>query len=173
VGRAMRWVSLASRDMDVEVAGEASGSDAINFYAGAANTARTIRPLIGQPRFSVGHEWNDLAQYFQQHLDVEVLPVECGTIESTDLDDYSPDIVVPMMSPIPAAAIEHGGFGHIQQFGVGTEAIDVSAATRVGVWVASMRGLSALSVVEHMPPFCWRPTGRPRGGGGVGDRFCR
>jgi phosphoglycerate dehydrogenase-like enzyme len=84
-----------------------------------------------------------------RHLDVEMVPVEAGAIESAVLDGLRPDIVVPMMSPVTAAAIEYGEFGLIQQFGVGTEAIDVSAATGAGVWVANMPGLNAVSVAEH------------------------
>jgi lactate dehydrogenase-like 2-hydroxyacid dehydrogenase len=84
-----------------------------------------------------------------RHLDVEMVPVEAGAIESAVLDGLRPDIVVPMMSPVTAAAIEYGEFGLIQQFGVGTEAIDVSAATHAGVWVANMPGLNAVSVAEH------------------------
>jgi phosphoglycerate dehydrogenase-like enzyme len=109
----------------------------------------TMRLLIGQPRFSVDHEWTDLSRHLPQHLEVEVLPVEAGGIESRILSAIRPDIVVPIMSPISAAAIEGGEFGLIQQFGAGTEGIDVSAATHAGVWVANMPGLNAVPVAEH------------------------
>jgi phosphoglycerate dehydrogenase-like enzyme len=109
----------------------------------------TTRLLIGQPRFSVDHEWIDLPKHFPHHLKVEMLAVETGVIESAILESFRPDIVVPIMSPITAAAIECGGFGLIQQFGVGTEAIDLLAATRAGVWVANMPGLNAVPVAEH------------------------
>ena len=51
----------------------------------------TTRLLIGQPRFSVDHEWIDLPEHFLQHLDVEVLPVEACAIESTILDGFRPE----------------------------------------------------------------------------------
>jgi phosphoglycerate dehydrogenase-like enzyme len=108
----------------------------------------TMRLLIGQPRFSVDHEWTDLSKHLPQHLEVEVLPVEAGGIESRILSAIRPDIVVPVMSPISAAAIEGGEFG-LSNNSVRAEGIDVSAATHAGVWVANMPGLNAVPVAEH------------------------
>ena len=46
------------------------------------------------------------------------------------------DVVIAPGTPLDAATIEAGGFGLIQQSGVGLDKIDVDAATRAGVWVS-------------------------------------
>jgi phosphoglycerate dehydrogenase-like enzyme len=58
-------------------------------------------------------------------------------------------VVVPTTSPVTAPMIETGSFGLIQQFGAGTDAIDLDAAARCGVQVANMPGLNAVPVAEH------------------------
>ena len=58
-------------------------------------------------------------------------------------------MVVPLWSPLPGRAIRAGGFGLIQQFGVGVDNIDLDAAAGEGVWVANMPGLNAVPVAEH------------------------
>jgi phosphoglycerate dehydrogenase-like enzyme len=62
------------------------------------------------------------------------------------------DALVPYGAQIDAAIIGAGGFGLIQQFGVGLEAVDVEAATSAGVWVARVPSAltgNADSVAEH------------------------
>jgi phosphoglycerate dehydrogenase-like enzyme len=61
-------------------------------------------------------------------------------------------VIVPYVARIDAALIDAGGFGLVQQFGVGLETVDVDAATRAGVWVARVPsgGIgNAESVAEH------------------------
>ena len=41
-------------------------------------------------------------------------------------------VIGPTTSPVTASMIEHGSIGLIQQFGAGTDAIDVGAAARPG-----------------------------------------
>jgi phosphoglycerate dehydrogenase-like enzyme len=73
-----------------------------------------------------------------------------GRLEARLVDGGPPvDVVVPMWSPLRGRAIRTGGFGLIQQFGVGVENIDVDAAVGEGVWVANMPGLNAVPVAEH------------------------
>src|SRR4051812_1136679 len=98
----------------------------------------TMRVLIGQPRFSADQGWQDLLPHFPPHLDVVVEAVDSGGLESGILDGLRPDVVVPFMSAVTETAIRLGGFGLVQQFGAGTDTIDISAATRAGVWVANM-----------------------------------
>lgn len=62
------------------------------------------------------------------------------------------NVLVPTMTRIPAALLEQGQFGLVQQFGVGLEGVDVEAATRLGVWVARIPSVgtgNAESVAEH------------------------
>lgn len=62
------------------------------------------------------------------------------------------DAIVPYGATIDARTIAAGGFGLIQQFGVGLETVDVDAATTAGVWVArvpSAQTGNAESVAEH------------------------
>jgi phosphoglycerate dehydrogenase-like enzyme len=50
------------------------------------------------------------------------------------------DVVVPWHSPVGATEMDAGSFGLIQQFGVGLERVDVTAATDRGIWVARLPG---------------------------------
>jgi phosphoglycerate dehydrogenase-like enzyme len=62
------------------------------------------------------------------------------------------DVLVPYMMKVDKTIIRAGGFGLVQQFGVGLETVDVAAATDAGVWVAripSGRTGNAISVAEH------------------------
>jgi phosphoglycerate dehydrogenase-like enzyme len=64
----------------------------------------------------------------------------------------SVDALVPYGARIDSAVIADGGFGLIQQFGVGLETIDIDAATGAGVWVARVPSATtgnADSVAEH------------------------
>ena len=47
-------------------------------------------------------------------------------------------VVVPIWSPVTAEMIEHGSFGLIQQFGAGTAAIALAAAS-VALWITETR----------------------------------
>lgn len=62
------------------------------------------------------------------------------------------DVVVPYGALISDEIIAGGSFGLVQQFGVGLETVDVSAATAAGVWVARVPSAgtgNAESVAEH------------------------
>jgi phosphoglycerate dehydrogenase-like enzyme len=62
------------------------------------------------------------------------------------------DVVVPLVSRVDEAFIRKGTFGFIQQYGVGLETVDISAATNNGVMVAripSEESGNAASVAEH------------------------
>lgn len=62
------------------------------------------------------------------------------------------DVVVPTVNRVDESLIKKGRFGFIQQFGVGLEGVDITAATRNGVWVAripSEESGNAASVAEH------------------------
>jgi phosphoglycerate dehydrogenase-like enzyme len=50
------------------------------------------------------------------------------------------DVVCPVGARLDSAAMEAGGFGLVQQFGVGLDRVDVAAATRLGIWVARVPG---------------------------------
>jgi phosphoglycerate dehydrogenase-like enzyme len=108
-----------------------------------------VHLLFGQPRFSSDRRWEDLEPYLPQAADVRLHAVSAGALDRALSEGVPADIVVPVMSPVSATAIEDGSFGLIQQFGVGTEGIDLDAATSSGVWVANMPGLNAVPVAEH------------------------
>jgi phosphoglycerate dehydrogenase-like enzyme len=85
------------------------------------------------------------------HLLPEYAITACASDQvSEHLDGV--DIVIPYMAAIDERIIRAGGFGLVQQFGVGLETVDIPAATRAGVWVArvpSARTGNAESVAEH------------------------
>ncbi len=61
------------------------------------------------------------------------------------------DVLIPIMTAIPAAAFAGTPVKLVQQYGVGLEGVDVEAATRAGVWVANVPSLgtgNAESVAE-------------------------
>ena len=111
-----------------------------------------LRVLVGKERFSETHAWSEMPQHWPAGLAdravVEV--VGQGRLEARLVDGGPPvDVVVPMWSPLSGRAIRAGGFGLIQQFGVGVDNIDLDAAAGEGVWVANMPGLNAVPVAEH------------------------
>lgn len=111
-----------------------------------------LRVLVGNERFSENHAWSELPQHWPSGLAgrsvIEV--VGQGQLEARLVDGGPPvDVVVPMWSPLPGRAIQAGGFGLVQQFGVGVDNIDLEAAAHEGVWVANMPGLNAVPVAEH------------------------
>ncbi|WP_292370713.1 2-hydroxyacid dehydrogenase [Methanoregula sp. UBA64] len=62
------------------------------------------------------------------------------------------DIVVPTVNRVDETLMQEGHFGLIQQFGVGLEGVDITAATKNGIWVArvpSEESGNAASVAEH------------------------
>lgn len=48
------------------------------------------------------------------------------------------DVVCPIMAPVGPDVLAAGSFGLVQQYGAGTERVDVPAATAHGVWVARL-----------------------------------
>jgi phosphoglycerate dehydrogenase-like enzyme len=113
---------------------------------------RQLRVLVGKERFSENHAWSEMPQHWPSYVaDRAVIEVVGqGRLEARLVDGGSPvDVVVPMWSPLPGRAIRAGGFGLVQQFGVGVDNIDLDAAAAEGVWVANMPGLNAVPVAEH------------------------
>jgi phosphoglycerate dehydrogenase-like enzyme len=108
--------------------------------------------LVGKERFSENDAWSEMPQHWPSCVaDRAVIEVVGqGRLEARLVDGGSPvDVVVPMWSPLPGRAIRAGGFGLVQQFGVGVDNIDLDAAADEGVWVANMPGLNAVPVAEH------------------------
>jgi phosphoglycerate dehydrogenase-like enzyme len=114
-----------------------------------------VTVVFGRPRFSVGHRWSDVPAAWTGDLSPLAGRV---VIEHTGHNQLGArlargrppvHVVVPITSPVTEQMFEHGSFGLIQQFGVGTDAIDLGAAARCGVQVASMPGLNAVPVAEH------------------------
>jgi phosphoglycerate dehydrogenase-like enzyme len=111
-----------------------------------------LRVLVGKERFSENHAWSEMPLYWPSRVaDRAVIEVVGqGRLEARLVDGGPPvDVVVPLWSPLPGRAIRAGGFGLIQQFGVGVDNIDLDAAAGEGVWVANMPGLNAVPVAEH------------------------
>jgi phosphoglycerate dehydrogenase-like enzyme len=125
----------------------------------AGMTAPRYRPhegpllvLVGKERFSENNAWSEMPLHWPSRVaDRAVIEVVGqGRLEARLVDGGPPvDVVVPMWSPLPGRAIRTGGFGLIQQFGVGVDNIDLDAAASEGVWVANMPGLNAVPVAEH------------------------
>jgi phosphoglycerate dehydrogenase-like enzyme len=111
-----------------------------------------LRVLVGKERFSENCAWSEMPQHWPSRVaDRAVIEVVGqGRLEARLVEGGPPvDVVVPMWSPLPGRAIRAGGFGLIQQFGVGVDNIDLAAAAHEGVWVANMPGLNAVPVAEH------------------------
>ncbi len=111
-----------------------------------------LRVLVGKERFSGNHAWSEMPLHWPSRVADRVVieVVGQGRLEARLVDAGPPvDVVVPMWSPLPGRAIRAGGFGLIQQFGVGVDNIDLDAAAGEGVWVANMPGLNAVPVAEH------------------------
>jgi phosphoglycerate dehydrogenase-like enzyme len=109
-----------------------------------------IRILFGQPHFSDRHPWQDVVAHFPEELArrVVVETVEVNGVEARLAQGPMVDVLVPLMSAVPATAFT-SGIGLIQQFGVGVERIDLRAAGESGVTVANMPGLNAPFVAER------------------------
>jgi len=108
--------------------------------------------LVGKERFSRNHAWSEMPLHWPSRVADRVVieVIGQGRLEARLVDAGPPvDVVVPMWSPLPGRAIRAGGFGLIQQFGVGVDNIDLDAAADEGVWVANMPGLNAVPVAEH------------------------
>lgn len=48
------------------------------------------------------------------------------------------DVVCPLLARVDAAMVNRGTFGLVQQFGVGLDTVDVTAASAAGAWVARL-----------------------------------
>jgi phosphoglycerate dehydrogenase-like enzyme len=111
-----------------------------------------IGVLVGTERFSEHHAWSEMPIHWPpcvaSRAVIEV--VGQGELESRLVGGGPPvDVVVPVWSVLPGAAIRCGSFGLVQQFGVGVDNIDLATAAAEGVWVANMPGLNAVPVAEH------------------------
>jgi phosphoglycerate dehydrogenase-like enzyme len=94
----------------------------------------TQKVLFGVPAFSAELSWADLAPELPG-WEISVCPrgEMAGHVDGVD-------VVCPWGSPMDAVTLKTGTFGLVQQFGVGLEKVDVTAATELGVWVARIPG---------------------------------
>ncbi len=51
---------------------------------------------------------------------------------------HNADVLIPTVSPIPAAAFDSTRVRIVQQYGAGLDSVDIPAATRAGVFVANV-----------------------------------
>lgn len=114
-----------------------------------------VTVVFGRPRFSADHQWSDVPAAWTgdlRSLTDRVIIEHTGhnQLGARLLRARPPvHVVVPVTSPVTAQTIARGSFGLIQQFGAGTDVIDLTAAARCGVQVANMPGLNAVPVAEH------------------------
>jgi phosphoglycerate dehydrogenase-like enzyme len=114
-----------------------------------------VTVVFGRPWFAPDLPWEGIPAMWGGHLrplagQVVIEHTGHNGLGSRLLDDPSPvHVVVPLTSPVTAPMIEQGSFGLIQQFGAGTDAIDLGAAARCGVLVGNMPGLNSVPVAEH------------------------
>jgi phosphoglycerate dehydrogenase-like enzyme len=114
-----------------------------------------ISVVFGRPAFSPEIPWESIpatwnGQFERLASRVVVEHTDNNALEERLLHGSPPvSVVVPITSPVTSAMIEHGSFGLIQQFGTGTDSVDIDAAAHFGVRVANMPGLNAVSVAEH------------------------
>jgi len=76
--------------------------------------------------------------------------VECDATQAIDVA-REVDVLIPIMTPIPAAAFAGSRVALVQQYGVGLEGVDIAAATAAGVFVANVPSVgtgNAESVAE-------------------------
>jgi D-3-phosphoglycerate dehydrogenase len=60
------------------------------------------------------------------------------------------EVLIPAMATITREIMEAAPkLKLIQQFGVGLEGVDIKAATELGIYVANVQGMNAISVAEH------------------------
>src|ERR1700722_19706802 len=103
--------------------------------------AGPLRVLVGKERFSENHAWSEMSLHWPSRVADRVVieVVGQGRLEARLVDAWPPvDVVVPMWSPVRGRAIRAGGFGLIQQFGVGVDNIDLDAAAGEGGWGANL-----------------------------------
>jgi hypothetical protein len=86
-----------------------------------------MRVLFAREWLNVGMPWSDLAPVLPG-WEIEA----CATGDLLARVDGA-DVVRPFGARVEREVIEVGGFGLIQQFGVGLDGIDLEAATEHGV----------------------------------------
>lgn len=67
--------------------------------------------------------------------DDEIL--SCAPTQVADVARQA-DVLIPTISPVPAAAFETTSVRMVQQYGAGLDSVDIPAATRAGVYVANV-----------------------------------
>lgn len=92
------------------------------------------RVLFGRERFTAELAWSDLGPLLPGWEIIASPPDRVAD----HLDGI--DAVCSFGAWIDAAVLEAGGFGIVQQFGVGLEKVDVARATELGVWVCRVPG---------------------------------
>lgn len=93
-----------------------------------------MRVVFGRERFTREFPWTGLAPLLPG-WEIQACPPG-ELIEHVN----GADVVCPFGAHVDARVLQAGGFGLIQQFGVGLERVDTAAATRLGVWVARVPG---------------------------------
>jgi phosphoglycerate dehydrogenase-like enzyme len=94
----------------------------------------SVRVLFGREMFNDGVPWTDLSPLLPGwDIRVSAAPDLLDNIEGVD-------VLCPFGAVVDRGLIAAGGFGLIQQFGVGLDNVDIDAATEHGVPVARLPG---------------------------------
>jgi phosphoglycerate dehydrogenase-like enzyme len=92
-------------------------------------TAARPRVRFARPYYAPGLEWSAYQALLPDWEIVAGDPTARGALDGVD---------VLVAAAVDAELIDAGAFGLIQQYGTGTDRIDVEAATEAGVWVSSL-----------------------------------
>ena len=93
-----------------------------------------VRVLFANEQFNAGMAWSDLSPLLPGwQIDA------CARNELLSAVDGA-DVVCPFGARVDRGVIAAGRFGLVQQFGVGLDAVDIEAATELGVWVSRLPG---------------------------------
>ncbi|OZJ03949.1 hypothetical protein BZG36_02940 [Bifiguratus adelaidae] len=155
----------------------------------AKQHVRPLRILFCVKRFGDHKPWESLSRtVLVPHVIEACMP---NDVEEA-LASFQPEVLVPWWIPIPAKYLrDTPSLKFIQQFGVGVENIDISAATEQGIWVARLASGAtgnADTVAEHTVMLMLatarhllqahrtvqegQVVGRPHGAGLMGKTVC-